>query len=132
MIFVLLSSSGCTSSSKAAKNDTYFYMGQGNSWLATYSIIKVKSSYYDSLSIQYLFDDNAKSKEEKVGPIEYKLIGNSMELKSSYPQELHGVCNFHNGSKMNVDIFKVAFDNYVELIVKWQGKSEIIKLERQN
>ena len=101
-------------------------------WLAIYTITKVKSSYYDSLSIQFLFDDNNKYPTEKIGPIEYELTGNSMKIGSSSPQELQGVANFHTGSRMNADNVKVTFDKEIILTVKWQCKSETLKLERQN
>ena len=111
----------------------YFYTGQSTSWLATYSITKAKSSYYDSLSIQFLFDENNnESEREKIGPIEYVLNGNSMKMESSYPQELKGVANFHTGSRVNAEAFKITFDKELELTVKWKEKSEIIKLKRQN
>ena len=78
MLVLLLSLSGCYKDNKPQNKNTYFYFGQSNSWFATYSITKAKSSYYDSLSIQYLFDDNNKGQTEKIGPIEFQLVGNSM------------------------------------------------------
>jgi hypothetical protein len=133
MVVVLLALSGCLNENKAQNKDTYFYFGQSNSWFATYSITKAKSSYYDSLSIQYLFDANeGKGETGKIGPIEYLLNGNSIIIQSAYPQELQGVANFHTGSRMNADVTKITFDKDIELIVKWQGKSETIKLARQN
>lgn len=129
IVVVLLSLTGC---SKENKN-TYFYFGQNDTWIATYSITKAKASYYDSLSIQYLFDINeSKSQTQKIGPIEYLLKGNSMKEQSSYPQELQGIGNFHTGCRMNADITKIKFDKDIELTVKWQGRSEIIKLKRQS
>jgi hypothetical protein len=133
MVVVLLSLSGCSKENKAQNKDTYFYFGQSNSWFATYSITKAKSSYYDSLSIQYLFDVNeSKSETGKIGPIEYLLNSNSIKTQSSYPQELQGVANFHTGSRMNAEVAKITFDKDIELTVKWQGKIETIKLTRQN
>lgn len=129
MIVSLLSLSGCTYDNKSKGTD--FYLGQGNSWIAIYSITKIESSYYDSLSIQYIFDDNSKNQIEKIGPIEYELTGNSMKIESSSPQELQGAANFHVGSRMNAHYIKLSFEDNIELTVKWQGKSETIKLERQ-
>lgn len=131
MIIALLPLSSC-SNNKVDNTDTYFYFGQSNSWLATYSITKVKSLYYDSLSIQYLFDVDNINKTEKIGPIEYKLAGNSKETASSYPQELQGNANFHTGDIINADAFKITFNKEMELTIKWQDKSETIKLKKQN
>ncbi|QUH18436.1 hypothetical protein [Alkaliphilus sp. B6464] len=50
----------------------------------------------------------------------------------AHPQELKGVANLHTGSRMNADVIKITFDKDIELTVKWQGKSETIKLARQN
>lgn len=83
-------------------------------------------------SIRYFDANESKSETGKIGPIEYQLDGNSMKTQSSYPQELQGVANFHIGSRMNADFTKITFDNDIELTVKWQGKSETIKPERQN
>lgn len=132
MVVVLLSLCGCSRNIKVEDKNTYFYFGQSKSWFATYSITKDKSSYYDSLSIQYLFDDNNKNQTEKIGPIEYQLTGNSMKSQSSSPQELQGVAYLHTGSRMNIDAVKITFDKDIELIVKWQGKNETVKLQRQN
>lgn len=131
MIVIIVSLGGCSNNKDIEKKDTYFYIGQSKSWLATYSVTKVNSSYYDSLSIQYLFDDN-ESETGKIGPIEYQLNGNSIKTQSSYPQELQGVANFHTGSSMNADVIKITFDKDVELNVKWQGKNETLKLKRLN
>lgn len=131
MIVIILSLGGCSNNKDIEKKDTYYYIGQSKSWLATYSVTKVKSSYYDSLSIQYLFDDN-ESEATKIGPIEYQLNGNSIKTQSSYPQELQGVANFHTGNRMNADVIQITFGKDVELNVKWQGKNETVKLKRQN
>jgi len=113
--------------------NTYFYLGQSNSWLVIYSITKVESTYYDSLSIQYIFDDNSPSeKTQKIGPIEYQLNGNSMKAESSYPQELQGVGNFHTGSIMNADAIKITFDKEMDLSIQWQDNKESITLKRQD
>lgn len=131
-IFTLLSVSGCSDKNEVKNSDTYFYYGESSSWFATYSITEDKSSYYDSLTIQYLFDEDGKNQTVKIGPIEYELNGNSIETKSSYPQELQGVANFHTGTRVNADMFDITFDEEMELIVKWQDKNETIKLQRQN
>jgi hypothetical protein len=132
MVAFLLALNGCSQNNKVDNKNTYFYYGQSKSWFATYSITKDKSSYYDSLSIQYLFDDNSGNQTEKIGPIEYQLTGNSMKIQSSSPQELQGVAYFHTGSRMNIDAIKITFDKDIKLIIRWQGKNETIKLQRQN
>lgn len=43
-------------------------------------------------------------------------------IESTYPQELQGVANFHVGSRMNADIFKITLDEEMELTIKWQVK----------
>lgn len=117
----------------AENKDTYFYSGQSDSWLATYSVAKAKSSSYNTLTIQYLFDEEiSQSEEGKIGPIEYQLVTDSMKMESSSPQELQGVGHFHTGSRMNADIFDLTFDEAVHLSVNWQGKTETLKLEAQN
>lgn len=132
MIFSLMALSGCYEKSENNEiSDTYFYNGESSSWFATYSITEDKSSYYDSLTIQYLFDEDGDDQTD-IGPIEYQLNGNSIETKSSYPQELQGVANFHTGTRMNADMFEITFDEEMELLVKWQDKNETIKLQRHN
>jgi hypothetical protein len=97
-IIIILSLSGCTNTKGIEKVGTYFYVGQSNSWVATYSITEAKSLYYDSLYIQYIDDIIDGNKIDEVGKIEYILTGNSMKMESSYPQELKGVGNFHTGA----------------------------------
>jgi hypothetical protein len=53
-------------------------------------------------------------------------------IQSSYLQELQGGAIFHTRNRMNDDVIKIAFDKDIELIIKWQGKSETIILARQN
>lgn len=129
MMVFIVSLVGC--SNKKNTDDTYFYLGQSDSWLVTYTISKVESSYYNSLSIQYIFDENIDNDTEKIGPIEYQLKGNSMEIESSYPQELQGIGYFHVGSRMNADLFKVTFDKQIDLSIQWLEYNESIKLIRQ-
>ncbi len=130
---LLLSMTGCSNKKVTEDKNTYFYLGQSNSWLVTYSITKVESTYYDSLSIQYIFDVNSPNElTQKIGPIEYQLNGNSMKTESSFPQELQGVGNFHTGNIMNADAFKITFDKEMDLSIQWQDNKESIKLKRQD
>jgi hypothetical protein len=133
-VLVLLTISGCTKAQEDTNSNYYFYAGQSNTWLATYTISKVNTSYYDSLCVQYLFSQNVSEKNTdlKIGPIEYKLVGNSLTTQSSHPQKLQGVANFHTGSRMNAEIVKVSLDKEIALTIKWQGKSESIKLKKLN
>lgn len=133
IVMLLLSLTGCSIKKMTEDKNTYFYLGQSKSWLVTYSITKVESTYYDSLSIQYIFDNNSPSdKTQKIGPIEYQLNGNSMKIESTSPQELQGVGNFHTGSIMNSDAFKITFDKEMDLSIQWQDNEESIKLKRQD
>ena len=133
VIFLVISLAGCSEKSEINGNsDTYFYYGESSSWFATYTITEDKSSYYDSLTIQYLFDEDGDNQAGKIGPIEYQLTGNSIETKSTYPQELQGVANFHTGTRINADMFEITFDEEMELLVKWQDKDETVKLQRRN
>lgn len=132
MILSIIALTGCYEKSEIENSDTYFYYGESSSWFATYTITEDKSSFYDSLTIQYLFDEDGDNKAEKIGPIEYQLSGNSIETKSTYPQELQGVANFHTGTRINADMFEITFDEEMELLVKWQDKNETIKLQRHN
>lgn len=130
---VLMMSYMYSNKNSAESKDTYFYSGQSDSWLATYSVAKAKSSYYNTLTIQYLFDKAKNQSEEgKIGPIEYQLDTGSIKIESSSPQELQGVGSFHTGSRMNADIFDLTFDEAAHLTVSWQGKTETLKLEAQN
>lgn len=133
ILMLLLSFTGCSNKKMTEEKNTHFYLGQSNSWLVTYSITKVEDTYYDSLSILYIFDDNSLTeKKQEIGPIEYQLIGNSMKTESSFPQELQGVGNFHTGNIMNADAFKITFDKEMDLSIQWQDNKESIKLKRQD
>jgi len=132
MILSIMSLTGFYKKSEIENSDTYFYYGESSSWFATYTITEDKSSYYDSLTIQYLFDEDEEKQIVKIGPIEYQLNGNSMEMKSSYPQELQDVANFHTGTRMNADMFEITFNEEMELLVNWQDKNETVKLQRRN
>lgn len=133
MVCITLLLASC-SNKKNAGNDinTYFYIGQSDSWLATYTITKVESYYYDLLTIQYIFHDKNENSTEKIGPIEYQLVGKSKKSESSFPQELQGVGNFHTGSIINADAFKITFDDEMDLSIQWKDKNESIQLKRQN
>lgn len=116
----------------AEDKDKQFYSGQSDSWLATYSVTNAKSSLYNSLTIQYLFDPEiSESEAGKIGPIEYQLDTSSMKIESSSPQELQGVGSFHTGSRMNADIFSLTLEETVHLTVSWQGRTEKLVLEVQ-
>lgn len=109
------------------------YMGRGDKWLATYTITKVKDSYYKSLYIQYIADINKITKNngnQDIGPIEYELNGSTMVLSSSYPQELKGIGNFHTAIVTSSKLTSFRVDDVIELEVKWQDKSEKIVLKR--
>ncbi|MCR8643231.1 hypothetical protein NV379_11220 [Paenibacillus sp. N1-5-1-14] len=121
--FILLTS--CTSKPTDAppKQDStsFVYMDQQGEWLATYSVFKVKTSYFESLYLQYIGEDRG----AKIGPIEYKLVGEGMEWASQYPQDLQGVRSFHTSSEINADILphKPTKDSNFKLEIKYQGKS---------
>lgn len=113
--------------------DTYFYSGQSESWLATYSVTKAKSSYYNLLTIQYLFDpDEIGSETEKIGPIEYQLELSTMNIESSSPQELQGIGTLNTGNRINADFFHLASEETGKLTIDWQGKTETLDLEAKN
>ena len=129
LILMMLIFTSCSMHSK--EKDAYFYLGKSNTWLVTYSVTKVASSYYDSLSIQYIFDNN-EDNLDKIGPIEYQLSDSSRSLVSSFPQQLQGIGYFHAGSRMNADIFKITFDKEMVFAIQWQGNTEKFKLNRQD
>lgn len=111
--------------------DTYIYVGRGESWLATYSLIKIDSNYYDSLSIQYLFDENnIANPTEKISPIEFCLKGNSIELSTAYPHDLKGAATLHTGTIYNSETVIITFDAHVDLTISWQDKKETFKLHQ--
>lgn len=130
--------SGCSVSNvtkqEEIKNENnIFYTGQGEKWFATYSISKVNSSYFESLYIQYLVDRTTieKNKEEQnIGPIEYKLVGNSMKLESSFPQKLKGIGNFHTATEMNAELFSTDYGDELILEIKWKDKTEKLYLKK--
>ncbi|WP_069650088.1 hypothetical protein [Caloranaerobacter ferrireducens] len=130
--------SGCSVSNvtkqEEIKNENnIFYTGQGEKWFATYSISKVNSSYFESLYIQYLVDRTTieKNKEEQnIGPIEYKLVGNSMKLESSFPQKLKGIGNFHTATEMNAELFNTDYGDELILEIKWKDKTEKLYLKK--
>ena len=124
ILLLILTLYSCSSKDK----DTYIYVGKSQSWLATYSIIKVGTNYYDSLSIQYMFDDENSILTEKISPVEFHLKGNSTELSTSYPQDLKGVANLHTGTIYNSETILFTFDDYVELTICWKDKEETFKL----
>ncbi len=74
LIVMALVLGGCTRSSGLKNRDITFYAGQGETWMATYSISNVDSIYYDSLTIQHIFDEKERD-APSFGPIEYELTG---------------------------------------------------------
>jgi hypothetical protein len=58
-------------------------------------------------------------------------VSKLLQRKSSSPQNLEGIGNFHTGSRMNADSIKAPSDKEVELTVKWNGEQETFQLELQ-
>jgi len=132
LILSLMLYGGCSEESEAEMKDTYFYSGQSGSWLATYSVSQIISMYYNSLTIQYLFDDESIRNPEEIGPIEYKLDGGSWELSGSSPQGLQGVGSVNTGSIVNADMFEFNVRKKLSLTVKWKDNVEEVVLNLQN
>ena len=123
-IIVLLS--GCSSDGRI-EDGTTFYVGKGESWLVTYSISKVEETYYESLTIQYLFGNEGIM---EVGPIEFELITSSGTWESSDLQILQGVGSFHTSSISNADMIQLELDQEIDLTIRWEDRTESMKLER--
>jgi len=130
-VLMLISTSSGKGAEETALN--HFYSGQGDSWLATYSVTRANSSIYSTLTIQYLFDqDEMQNEAEKIGPIEYQLKLSDMKIESSFPQELRSLGSLHIVSRMNADFFSPTSGDSAELTVSWQGKTEKLQLEAIN
>ncbi|MDF2539317.1 MAG: hypothetical protein K0S76_2338 [Herbinix sp.] len=124
MLMLMLFTVSCSK-----KKETYYYIGKGDYWLATYSITEVNHTYYDSLVIQYLvFRDE--TNEERIGPIEFVLKGNAMELSSTDPQDLKGVASLHTSAAYNAEVIKIKFEKSLILTVTWKDMQETIILNR--
>lgn len=123
-IIVLLS--GC-SSDERMKDGTTFYVGKGESWLATYSISKIEETYYESFTIQYLFGNEGIM---EVGPIGFELVTSNGTWESSDLQVLQGVGSFHTSSISNADMIQLELDQELDLTIRWEDRTESMKLER--
>lgn len=130
-VLTLILLPGCSKMNKS-KDDSYFYVGHGDSWLATYSLVKIEDKYYDSLVIQHIMRETKDERLEKIGPIEYELVTDYLIRSSSYPRELDGNAYLHTGSIMNEEIPKFPLGKTVELTVKWKGNEELITLTMNN
>ena len=127
LLFVIMLLSGCSK-----EKNTYYYIGQSDSWIATFSMIKVDSCFYNSVTIQSIIDTSHTEKIKILGPIEYQLNSTSMKIESSYPQELQGVGSFLTSNIMNADSFDITFDKEIDWSIQWNDKEENIKLIRQD
>lgn len=132
ILIIIIMISGFGVFIKTKEKSTYLYTGKSQNWFATYTISKVNSSYFDSLYIQYVVDrSNGSRIKQSIGSIEYELDGTIGKIKSSYPQNLKGIGNFHTASETNATLFNIDIDKEVQLIVKWNGKSEVLKLRKE-
>ncbi|MEH7451719.1 hypothetical protein [Gottfriedia acidiceleris] len=141
---LLIMIAGCNPSSSVSKSKVgtekenlksqTYYFGEGDEWFGTYTISKVRTSYFESLYIQYITNHTDTIKEQispKIGKIEYLLkLDDNNSLRSSYPQSLNGIGNFHTATEINEKMFNSPPDE-ITLEIKWSGKKEIIKLRKQ-
>ncbi|WP_214483175.1 hypothetical protein [Bacillus sp. SM2101] len=90
--------SGCEAENKTANINgpemNVFYFGEGKKWFATFSVAKVRSSYFESMYIQYIQDRNPHEYQSPT-EIEYVLDTGFSSFKSNYPVSLKGIKNFH-------------------------------------
>lgn len=110
-----------------------FYFGEGEEWFATYTVSKVRTSYFDSLYIQYITDRTVSVEEQtskKIGDIEYLLNAGKITIESSFPQHLKGIGNFHTASEVNASIVDNVFPEEITLEIRWQDKKENIVLKK--
>lgn len=112
-----------------------FYFGEGKEWFGAYTIYKVRTSYFESLYIQYLTDRTGSVEEQttkNIGKIEYILnISDSAKLESSFPQPLKGVGNFHTATEINAKLIDSDFSERITLTINWKDKKEVIELKKQ-
>ncbi|MFD4707214.1 hypothetical protein ACFWM3_20425 [Gottfriedia sp. NPDC058432] len=133
-VFLLLSSlciAGCTKEEKPKKNNipkSTLYFGEGKYWFGTYTISKVDSMYYDSLTIQYIND----GMHSKIGNIEYELKTDNQKLESSFPRPLSGYDYFHISTGLNAELIEKGLPKKATLQIQWKDKKETIILKRQN
>ncbi len=130
---LIIMANGCNE----ASDTNVLYFGEDEEWFATYTISKVRSSYFDSLYIQYINDRTASVKEQttkakNIGKIEYELTIGNLSIKSSYPQSLKGVGNFHVASETNAELVNTNFPDEITLEISWQDKKENIVLHKQD
>lgn len=116
--------------------DTYFYYGQGDTWMATYTVSEINSTYYETIYIQYLYDSDISERQlekisKEIGAIEYRLIGNSQEISSAFPQELNVYLNYQHAKFIKVDQ-EYKTERTMNITINWQDKEENITLKRQN
>ncbi len=146
-IFSLIAVVGCSYEKKSLINnknvinknnaqDNVYYFGEGKEWFATYTVSKVRTSYFDSIYIQYINDRTASVDEQQqtsknLGTIEYKLNAGNTTIQSSYPQQLKGIGNFHTASELNADMINIDFPEEINLEIKWLNKKEYIILKKQ-
>jgi len=112
-----------------------FYFGEGEEWFATYTISEVRTSYFDSLYIQYITDRTASVEEQtskKIGNIKYVLNAGKTSIESSFPQQLKGIGNFHTASEVNTTIVDIDFPEEVTLEIRWLDKKENLVLIKQD
>lgn len=130
LIFALLCTVGCKKEEKSKEGShskSTLYFGEGKDWFSTYTVTKVDSIYYNSLTIQHIND----GMHSKIGNIEYVLKTDIQTLESSFPRPLSGYDYFHISNGINAEIIGKGLPKKATLEIKWQDKKEIIVLKRQ-
>lgn len=133
-VFLLLSSLcivGCTKEEKPKEDNiprSTLYFGEGKYWFGTYTVSKVDSMYYNSLTIQHIKD----GMHSKIGNIEYVLKTDNQTLESSFPNPLSGYDYFHISNELNAELIEKGLPKKATLQIKWKDKKETIILKRQN
>ncbi|MDX8365581.1 hypothetical protein [Cytobacillus sp. IB215665] len=79
---------GCEADNKTANNFepemNVLYFGEGKKWFATFSVAKVRNSYFESMYIQYIQDRNPHEYQLPT-EIEYVLNTGVSSFKSNSP-----------------------------------------------
>lgn len=127
-LVIMLFIAGCSVQEEMIEGST-FYVGNSEHWLETYSISKVEETYYDSMTLQYLFGNEG---IVEVGPVEFELQGNGQLLSTQYPKNLEGVGGLHTNSVSNANFISLELNQEMDLMVKWKNQTETIKLKRVN
>lgn len=127
-LVIMLFIAGCSVQEEMIEGSA-FYVGNSEHWLATYSISKVEETYYDSMTLQYLFGNEG---IVEVGPVEFELQGNGQLLSAQYPKNLEGVGGLHTNSVSNANFISLELNQEMDLMVKWKNQTETIKLKRVN